>query len=530
MRAPHQPAFAARWGALLAVGGGLLGVLAFPRFGIWPLAIVSVASLSVAVDGRRSRTAAWIGYLYGVAFLVPLVSWTSLNVGPAPWLILCAASAVFFAALAAILPLLARLPFRPLWVGAAWVLQEFFRDRFPFGGFPWGRLAFSQAESPLRWFAALGGAPLLTFVVAVAGGALALVVTDFRFGSTRVIAAGAAVCLSVPLVGLLLGWPLDPGSPAAGRTATVAAIQGGLPNLGLQFESTARQVLYNHVRETLRLAREIRAGTAPQPSLVLWPENSSDVDPYTDPAARREITLAARAVGAPILVGAILPGPGAHHRRNVGILWSPTTGPGARYVKRHPVPFGEYIPLRPLADWVSSAAKEVTDMVAGHGDGLLRGGPFPIGDVICFEVAYDGLVHSSVAAGAQLIVVQTNNSTFRYSAETYQQLAMSQLRAVETGRTVVQVATTGMSAVIAPNGSVLDRSGPLFAPAILDDRVPLRSGLTLADRLAAGPEYVLAGLAAAGLLFVIGVSLHDKRKAASAPEASEPTPDAMVRT
>jgi apolipoprotein N-acyltransferase len=277
----------------------------------------------------------------------------------------------------------------------------------------------------------------------------------------------------------------------------------------------------------LRLAREIRDGTAPQPSLVLWPENSSDVDPYTDPVARREITEAARAVRAPILVGAILPGPGAHHRRNVGILWSPTTGPGAQYVKRHPVPFGEYIPLRPLAEWVSPAAKQVTDMVAGSGTGLLRGAPFPIGDVICFEVAYDGLVHSSVAAGAQLLVVQTNNSTFRHSPETYQQLAMSQLRAVETGRTVVQVATTGMSAVIAPDGSILDRSGPLFAPAILDDRVPIRSVLTIADRLGPLPEYLLAGLAAAGLLFVIAASVRDRRR--STPSTTPTEPKAMVR-
>jgi apolipoprotein N-acyltransferase len=527
MRAARTPAFPARWGALVAVGAGLLAVLAFPRFGIWPVAIVSVALLSLAVDGRRSRTAAWIGYLYGLAFMVPLVSWTSLNVGPAPWLILAAASAAFFAGLAAVLPLLSRLPVPPLWTGAAWVLEEFCRDRFPFGGFPWGRLAFSQAESPLRWFAAVGGAPLVTFAVATAGGGLALAFGALRTRSTRTIAIGLVACVCVPLLGLLLSWPLNPGSPTEGRTATVAAIQGGLPDLGLKFESTAREVLFNHVRETLRLAREIRDGTAPQPSLVLWPENSSDVDPYTDPVARREITEAARAVRAPILVGAILPGPGAHHRRNVGILWSPTTGPGAQYVKRHPVPFGEYIPLRPLAEWVSPAAKQVTDMVAGSGTGLLRGAPFPIGDVICFEVAYDGLVHSSVTAGAQLLVVQTNNSTFRHSPETYQQLAMSQLRAVETGRTVVQVATTGMSAVIAPDGSILDRSGPLFAPAILDDRVPIRSVLTIADRLGPLPEYLLAGLAAAGLLFVIVASVRDRRR--STPSTTPTEPKAMVR-
>jgi apolipoprotein N-acyltransferase len=512
MRARLEPAFGARWAALLSVVGGLVGVVAFPRYGIWPLAFVSVAALVLAVNGRRSRTGAWLGYLYGLAFMVPLVSWTSLNVGVVPWLILSAASAAFFAGLGAVLPVVTRLPGRPFWIGCAWVLEEFCRDRVPFGGFPWGRLAFSQAESPLRWFAALGGAPLVTFAVALAGGGLAVAASEPHMRATRAIAAGIAVCAAVPLVGLLAGVPLDPGASTSGHTTTVAAVQGGLPDLGLQFESRARQVLDNHVRETLRLAREIHSGAVPQPSLVLWPENASDVDPYTDPAAHREISRAARAVHAPILVGAILPGPGPRHRRNVGILWSPTTGPGARYVKRHPVPFGEYIPLRSLSEWIVPAAKEVTDMVAGSGNGLLRGGPFPIGDVICFEVAYDELVHSSVAAGAQLLVVQTNNSTFRYSAETYQQLAMSQLRAVETGRTVVQVATTGMSAVIAPNGTVLSHSGPLFAPDILVNRVPLRSSMTLADRLGPIPEFVMAGLALAGLLGALGSALRERRQ------------------
>ena len=506
---------------MLAVGGGLVGVLAFPRFGIWPLAAVSVALLCVAVDGHRSRTGAWLGYLYGLAFMLPLVSWTGIYVGPVPWLLLCAAEAAFFALLGAILPVLARFRFFPFWVGCAWVLQEFLRDRVPFGGFPWGRLAFSQSESPVRWFAALGGAPLVTFVVAVAGGGLAAAAWAARPLRRGALAGGVAATAVVPLLGLLLAVPLAPGPAGPGHTTTVAVIQGGLPDLGLAFESRARQVLDNHVRQTLRLAREIRSGAVPRPSLVLWPENASDVDPFRDTAAYAEISHAARAVGAPILVGAILQGPGPDHRRNVGILWSPTTGPGAEYVKRHPVPFAEYIPLRSIAEAVNSDAKTVVDMVGGSGDGLLRGGPVPIGDVICFEVAYDGLVRSSVAAGAQLLVVQTNNATFGHTAETYQQLAMSQLRAVEAGRTVVQVATTGLSAVIAPDGTVTDRSGPLFAPAILDDRVPVRTQLTLATRLGALPEFVLAGFAVAGLAVAAAISVRSRRERRSGAPATD---------
>ncbi|MCW2658662.1 MAG: Apolipoprotein N-acyltransferase [Jatrophihabitans sp.] len=531
MRPIRDPAFSKRWAALIAVGGGVIGVLAFPRFGIWPAAFVSVAMLSVAVAGRRSRTGAWLGYLYGCSFLLPLVQWTGVYVGPVPWIILGLAFAAFFAVLGAVLPVLARLPVGPIWVGAAWVLEEFLRDRIPFGGFPWGRLAFSQAESPLKWFAALGGAPLVTFIVAVAGGGLAAAMMNVWPLRIRAVACGVAVLVALPLAGLVLSWPLSPAPDAAGRTETIAVIQGGLPDLGsLAFEERARQVLDNHVEQTLKLAQQVAQGKVARPSLVLWPENSSDVDPFQDPAAAAEIDRAVKAIGVPVLVGAILQGPGPTHRRNVGILWSPTTGPGAQYVKRHPVPFAEYIPLRSIAQAVSSDAKTVTqDMVAGHGNGLLRGGPVPIGDVICFEVAYDDLVRSSVSAGAQLLVVQTNNATFGHTAETYQQLAMSQLRAVENGRTVVQVATTGMSAVIGPDGTVRDRSGALYSAAILVDTVPVRSATTLATRVGAWPEYVLTALALVGVAGVVWRSRRSRSPSKDAPPAEE-AQEEMVTT
>ncbi|MFN2561235.1 MAG: apolipoprotein N-acyltransferase [Jatrophihabitans sp.] len=510
MRPRRDPAFPVRWAALVAAGGGFAGVLAFPRFGLWPAAFVSVAMLSLALDGRSARTGAWLGYVYGAAFLLPLLHWTGIYVGPVPWLILALAFAGFFAVLGAVLPIVARLPAGPLWVGAAWVLQEALRDRLPFGGFPWGRLAFSQAESPLRWFAALGGAPLVTFAVALAGAGLAAGVRAGWPFERRGLLTGAAVLAVVPLLGLLLAWPLHPAPDRDAPTETIAVIQGGLPDRGLGFEDRAEQVLDNHIRQTDTLAAEVRAGTVARPALVLWPENASDVDPFQNPAAFKKIDHAVKTIGVPVLVGAILHGPGAHHRRNVGILWSPTTGPGARYVKRHPVPFAEYIPLRGIAEWVSSDAKTVTqDMVAGGGNGLLRGGPVPIGDVICFEVAYDDLVRSSVSAGAQLLVVQTNNATFGHTPETYQQLAMAQLRAVENGRTVVQAATTGKSAVIGPDGVVRAQSGPLFGADILVQNVPLGTARTPATRLAALPEYVLAGLAVAG---VAAVAVADRRR------------------
>jgi apolipoprotein N-acyltransferase len=525
------PAFRSRWAALLALAAGVAGAYAFPAAGIWPLAFLSAAGLSVAVDGRRSRTAAWLGFAYGLAFFVPLLHWTGVYVGPVPWLLLAAAEAGFMAGLGAVLALVQRLRLAPLWVACAWVLQEALRDRMPFGGFPWGRLAFSQSAAPLRWFAALGGAPLVSFAVALGSALLALAVRHLLAARPHLPAYRAAVLLAaaaiaVPAVGGLLSGPLGPAPDGHGRTATVALIQGSVPDIGLAFEQRAMQVLDNHIAETEKLAAAVRAGTAPKPDLVVWPEDASDVDPFHNATAYAAIDKVVKDIGVPVLVGAILQGPGPTHRRNAGILWSPTSGPGAEYIKRHPVPFGEYIPLRSIAKYVSSDVGLVTqDMVAGKGDGLVTGGPFPIGDVICFEVAYDSLVRSSVSAGAQLLVVQTNNATFGHTAETYQQLAMSRLRAVETGRTVLQVATTGVSAVIGPDGGVRERSGALYTPDILEATVPLRSAQTVATRVGAVPEYVLAALALVAALYSVLPYWRQRRVSgpdgALAPEAEQ---------
>ena len=521
-----------RWAAVaLAAVAGLVGVAAFPPYGCWPLAAVSIAGFSVAVRGRTVVGGAGLGYLYGWTFFGPLLMWTGTFVGPV-WLFLPMAEAAFFAALGAVLPGLLRLRYPSLWTTAAWVGEEALRDRLPFGGFPWGRWAFSQSASPVRWFAALGGAPLVTAAVACAGAGLAVLTTaittglntgvtaESRRGSSvhphgghrtcgehrasrrRAAVAGLALAAVVPLAGAALARPLGPSTPA--HSAVVALIQGDVPDRGLEFNARRRQVLDNHVRQTLTLAAQVRAGTVAAPDLVVWPENASDIDPLTNVDAGAQIERAVRAVGVPILVGAILDGPGPDHVRNVGILWSPVGGPGSQYVKRHPVPFGEYLPLRPIATRISSDASLIArDMAAGSGTGLVTGGPFPLGDVICFEVAYDSLVRSSVRAGAQLLVVQTNNATFGHSAETYQQLAMTRLRAVENGRTVLQVATSGKSAIVGPDGRILAQSGALFTPAVIVRSVGLSRAMTPATRVGGWPETILSLLALVGVAWSI---------------------------
>ena len=312
--------------------------------------------------------------------------------------------------------------------------------------------------------------------------------------------------------------------PGRSGSVTVAVVQGNVPRLGRDFNAQREAVLRNHVQRTLQLAAAVRAGRVARPALVIWPENSSDIDPLMNSDARALIDAAVAAVGVPILVGAMLNGPGPSHDTNAGIVWDPITGPGDQYVKRHPVPFGEYIPLRRLARLVSKDVDLVPrDMVAGTGSGVLRVGPVRLGDVICFEVAYDGLVRDVARGGAGILVVQTNNATFGHTNETWQQLAMGRLRAIEHSRTVLVAATSGVSAVIAPNGRVLVRSD-VFTPDLLVRSVPVREGTTLATRLGAWPEYGFVAIAL-GALAVAAVARRRRRRVPALQPDSRLQPD-----
>lgn len=510
----HQPAertpeptggpprrLAGRPRATRLVGGllsGLLLYLAFPPFDLPLLAVPAVALLALSCRGATLRTGALVGLLHGLALFVPLVEWTATLAGPGALLALALLQAAFLALLGAALAYVARAPGWPLWTSALWVGQEALRDRLPFGGFPWGRLAFSQGDSPLTPLAALGGAPLVTFVVALLAGALAWAVVR-RTAVAALVAAGSLVAAAG--AGALVPTPTD------GESVRVAVVQGNVPRLGLGFNAQRAAVLANHANATRELAADVRAGLVEQPDLVIWPENASDLDPFTDPGAFETIDAAVKDVGVPVLVGAVLEGPG-EKISNAGIVWDPVTGPGERYVKRHPVPFGEYIPFRSLVRRITTKVDLVPrDFASGDEVGVLDVGPARLGDVICFEVAYDDLVRDVVAGGGRLIVVQTNNATFGRSGETEQQLAMGRLRAVEHGRTVLVAATSGISAVIAPDGQLVD-DAPVFTREVMVHDVPLRDDRTLATTVGAAPEAALA------LLGLVGLGLARRRSAA----------------
>jgi apolipoprotein N-acyltransferase len=295
--------------------------------------------------------------------------------------------------------------------------------------------------------------------------------------------------------GLVLAGGLLPVDPVAGApTAQVAAIQGNVPRArNLPQQLSATQVTQNHAEATLKLAAQVHAGQRPAPDLVIWPENSTDLDPFENPGIYAEIAAAVNAIGRPVLVGEVLD----HPRRNVGQLWQPGRGPTTAYVKRQLVPFGEYIPFRPMISSFSDLpALQPVDFSPGHRAVVFGAGTIRLGDVICYEVAFDQLVRSEVTAGANLLTVQSNDADFEIDGqlgETEQQTAMARIRAVESDRAVVYASTTGESTIIAPDGRLIAHSG-VWEQAILDARVPLVSYRTLADRAGAWPEYVLIGL------------------------------------
>jgi apolipoprotein N-acyltransferase len=488
-----------------AVVSGALVALALPPYDLWPLAPVGVAGLVLLCRGQRARRAALLGFGHGLGTFVPVLSWLTV-IGPDAWLLVALLESAYLALLGALTPAVLRLRAWPLWISCLWVAQELARDTTPFGGFPWGRLAFAETASPYTPYAALGGAPLVTFATALSGALLAAAVVQRHQPRTAALLGLAAV--AVPALGLAL--PV--GGPGEGKQVTVALVQGNVPGVGLDFQGEREQVLRNHVDATHRLAADVRAGKVAAPDLVVWPENASDIDPFGDAGAMALIDGAVRDVGVPVLVGTLVDGPGPDHVSNSGIVWDPRTGPGERYVKRHPVPFGEYIPFRSELAGVTTRLDQIPrDFYAADKPGNLTLGPARIGDVICFEIAYDGLVRDVVRGGAQVLVVQTNNATYNGTHQPYQQMAMSRLRAVETGRDVLVTSTSGISAVVRADGSVAQQAPEKVARTLVA-KVPLRDGRTLSTRLGGWPERVLAvaGLVAAAT----GVVLQRRRRRA----------------
>ena len=495
----HKSGSGARAGTLslapscfLAALGGLMTAGAFPPADVLVCAVAGPALLVVAVRGQKSGRGGIIAGIFGVVFQAALLQWLALSIGPVAWLALSFVQALWFVALGILLPVLARLPGWPLWFAVAWSATEAVRGSWPFGGVPWGRLGFTIVDSPLEPLLPYFGVSVTGWLFALAAALVAELARPMawsRKASLEGLVAWAAAALVTVVV------PYE--TTEIGRMTT-AVVQGGVPGDGRQLVAHHREVTQNHVEATRDLAARARRGEVSQPRLVIWPENSTAVDPLRDPIAREAVDTAARAAGAPILVGGVVDGPSG--ALNQGIEWGPT-GPGrARYTKQHLVPFGEYIPFRETLGGLSPRLAEVRrDMVPGPSADPLRIAGVPIADAICFDIAYDDVISEQVERGAHLVVVQTSNASFAGTTQLEQQLAMTRARALETGRAVAVASTTGITALVGPRGEVVARL-PLGVTDYLIADMPLSDTLTPAVRWGRNAGPVSAFLAAGGLV------------------------------
>ncbi|MFC3996340.1 apolipoprotein N-acyltransferase, partial [Nocardiopsis sediminis] len=480
---PGGPHIALR--ALAAAASGAAQLFALPPYDLWWLGPLSAALLAWALLGTRPRRAAWLGLLAGAALMVPLVRWQDVF-GADVWLAIAALETAFFIPMGIAIALAMRLPGWPVWTAAVWVLQEAVRARFPWGGFAWGKLAFAQPDTPFSGYAAWGSSALVTFMVALTGGLLLWAVLRIaRAPRAALLPAGAAAAGVAAVLGAGIAVP-SIGAPTVDHTATVALVQGNVPGIGqMSILGERMQVLENHVDGVHELADQVRAGEIEQPDLVVLPENASDIDAYADPQAAAMIDDAARDIGAPLLFGITRYSDDGSEREIRSVVWDPEDGPGDHYTKRQLIPFGEYIPYRDLlTPYIERLGQIPSDGVPGTEPGALELGGTTVAAAICFDIAFDPPIRESVAEGGQIIVVPTNNANYNFTGQTDQQLAITQLRAVEHGRPAVVAATSGVSAVVAADGSVQYRS-PEAEPAVHAAELPAMTGLTPATRLGA---------------------------------------------
>ncbi|HSE07954.1 MAG TPA: apolipoprotein N-acyltransferase [Nocardioidaceae bacterium] len=509
---------------LLAAAAGVVVAVSFEPFALFYLMPLGVAGLSLVVRGQRPGSGFLLGTTFGTSFMLALLPWLQV-IGTDAWLALSVFQGLFYGLLGLGTALVQRLAWWPLWTAMMWVAIEALRSTVPFGGFPWGRLAFATADTPASGLFAYVGSAGTTFAVALIGSGLAWAVLETRRTPLRGMAAVALPVLVASFAGVVTPW-----APAAGeqprRVVSVAAVQGNVPGEGMDAFAERRAVLNNHVQATRDLADRIEQG-APRPDLVIWPENSTDIDPFADPTVYADIQGAVDAVDVPVLVGAMVSGEQPEDVFNQGIVWRPDEGPAQRYSKNHPVPFGEYIPFRDVfAPYIERLDQIPRDMVPGTAPGLLTLGGTTIGDLICFEVAYDELLHDVVEGGAELVVVQTNNATYMGTGQIEQQFAISRLRAIETNRYVVVAATNGVSGIIGPDGEVVQRA-PVRSQSVLREDLPVYATTTPALRWAPVVEllFTAGALISASLAVLLN---YRRRRAPAEADGDGPQPAVYV--
>jgi len=426
---------------------GLITASAFEPNGFWPSALIGLGGWYYLLLTENLRLRIYISYLYGLALLLTVQHWTGIYVGNTPWIVLCAVQAIFFIIPAYFVSKKKR--YNQFSFAASYVLVELLLRTIPFTGFGWSRISFTQVDSPLSALYPLGGVVLVAFMSAA-------------ISATRSLVTGL-VLLAIVLLSSILTTPVvDIGK------AKIALVQGGVTNLGLDFNSTPQEVFKRHLLQTTKSVKKEEV------DLIVWPENAVDIDINTTPGIASQVTDLSKSLQTPILIGGVtksLTGP-----QNQSILFNPDKQ--QVYTKRYLTPFGEYLPLRSLSTKFSKYAGEITDFSAGKNDLLFQVNGLNFQTQICYEIINDSFRDH---VKSDFLIVQTNNATFGDTAQLDQELNIARIRALETGREVAYVSTTGITSFIDQKGKIR-KSVPRFIPATLIDEVKIVKGQTYTQK------------------------------------------------
>ncbi len=483
--------------ACVACGVALAGSL--PPWGFWPLAFVGIAGLDVLLGGRPPGSRA--GRMGLVAFVLFGITLFWIKDLSAPgFVIAVTVFAGMFALLGTLVP-----PGRGrhFALPGAWVLAETWKGHWPFVGVPISDLAIGQVAGPLAGLARVGGVELLSGVTVAVGVIGAVLVT----GEGMRARLGAIGALAVLIVGVTVA-NATPRGADIGKSVRIAAVQGGGPQGTRAINTDMNQVFDRHLAASESIRKPV--------DVIVWPEDVVDLDQgdIADPGSGhgQDLSALAQTKDATVVAG-VVENSGATHYLNFSVVVHPNGTFGDRYEKVHRVPFGEYVPFRSIVSPFAGPYLTQRDAVPGKGPAVVRTAHGPLGVVISWEVFFGARARAAIRDGGQILINPTNGSTYTLTLVQTQQVAASRLRAIETGRWVVQVAPTGFSAVIDPSGKVLERTS-ISKQQVLRANVPRRTGFTIYTRLGDLPPL---GLAVAFTALGWVIEWRDRRRSVPEP-------------